>query len=176
MSEHRINYCLDRFRNICGELRFTLTAQISTSMLFGRYTLENRRLIFKLLGNSISIKDTITYQGFFLNSRFNWMEHLDNLHNKIQNFDINLRNAGCRERGLKKDCLKKPGISQLLRSKYPMGTKCGMGIVGSQVSKDIKERKFFPEGRTIACSPGLPIDIYRCPFWGHEHSRIINSS
>lgn len=61
MFEHKINGCVENFREICDNLRLNLSASKSIAMRFGRNTMKNRYPIFKLMGNTISVKEAITY-------------------------------------------------------------------------------------------------------------------
>lgn len=106
MSEHRINGCVVSFREIGNNIRLNLTASKSMAMLFGRKTMENRRSIFKWMSNSNSVKETITYLAFTVDSRLKWMAHLYNIRIKIQDCTVNVRKTGCKDRDLVNDFLK----------------------------------------------------------------------
>lgn len=81
--KEKVNERIECFGRICDRLRLHLCPSKSTAIMFGRYNLENRRPIFKLAGVSIPVRDHITYLGFTLDSRFNWLSHFENIREKI---------------------------------------------------------------------------------------------
>lgn len=88
------------FSELCQELELTISKEKCLSMMFGRYTLENRHPIFKIGTTSIPVKDTILYLGFHLDSRFNWITHLENIREKIKNYTSSIKKTTRRDRGL----------------------------------------------------------------------------
>lgn len=61
--EHDANNKIRIFNNLCQQLGLTISRDKTTAILFGRYLLENRNLIYKLEEKSISIKKNITHLG-----------------------------------------------------------------------------------------------------------------
>lgn len=59
MLEHVINACLAVFSEAAAKLHLTFSQQKSTEMLFGNFTLDNRRPIFKLYRATVSVTETV---------------------------------------------------------------------------------------------------------------------
>lgn len=98
--EIKVNSILERFVNIINSVKLTISPQKSQAMLFGRFTLQNRRPIFKLYGNTIPIVDNIKYLGFTLDSKFNWIQHMEIIRENIRNFVANIAKTSIRDTGL----------------------------------------------------------------------------
>lgn len=102
--EVTVNEYINHFSNICEDLH--LSPQKSVAIMFGRFILENRRPIFKLQGISIPVRNNLTYLGFSLDPKFNWLNHLDTVREKITPFLLNMKKTGRRDRGLSASFLK----------------------------------------------------------------------
>lgn len=98
--EDKVNGSLDTFLNICTNLNLSLSIDKCIAVMMGRYTLEKRNPIFKINNISIPVKRNISYLGFHLDNRFNWLYHLDLVRENIRNFSIDIRKTGSRDRGL----------------------------------------------------------------------------
>lgn len=75
-------------------------------MLFGNATLRKRLHTFKILGEKITVADNINCLGFYLDSKFNWLDHLDLIRSKVKCYTLTVRRVSVRDRGLDKEILK----------------------------------------------------------------------
>lgn len=98
--EENMNNKIARFRNICHELELTISKQKCQSIMFGRFNLENRHPIFKIDNTSIPVTDSLLYLGFHLDGRFNWINHLEYIREKIKNYTSNIKKTTRQDRGL----------------------------------------------------------------------------
>lgn len=98
--ENNMNTSLDQFANICERQRLTISTTKSVSMLFGKNTLDRRHPIFRLRGESISVQNNIKYLGLTLDSRFNWLLHLDIIRERVREFAVDVKRTGFGDRGL----------------------------------------------------------------------------
>lgn len=98
--EHNMNDKLHLMNLICQDLSLTISKEKCVSMLFGRFTLDNRHPIFKIDRVTVMVKDNIIYLGFQLDGKFNWIGHFERIREKIRNFTSNVRKTKCRDKGL----------------------------------------------------------------------------
>lgn len=98
--EANMNAKIAWFCNICQELELTISKQKCQSIMFGRFNLENRHPIFKIDTTSIPVKDSLLYLGFHLDGRFNWINHLEYVREKIKNYTSAIKKTTRGDRGL----------------------------------------------------------------------------
>lgn len=104
--ENVMNERIDLFRNICLDLRLTLSINKTLAMMFGKNLLEKRHPIFKLGQSSIPVQNNITYLGFVLDPNFRWLDHFDAVKSKLVSFTLNMKKTGYRDKGLSANYLK----------------------------------------------------------------------
>lgn len=98
--EIQMNARIAWFKEICDELSLKISGEKCVSMLFGRFLLEDRRPIFKIDRNSIPVKDTIDYLGVTIDSKFNWIAHIEKVREKVRSLTSNIKKTAVRDRGL----------------------------------------------------------------------------
>lgn len=98
--EDNMNKQISWFEEICTELELTISSEKCVAMLFGRYLLENRHPIFKIGNMTIPVKDEMVYLGLTLDSKMNWIAHMEKTREKVRNFTSNVKKTAKREKGL----------------------------------------------------------------------------
>lgn len=95
-----MNKKLEQFADISEDLCLTISREKCLRILFGSNLLEERHPIFKIRGTKVPVKKSITYLGFTLDSKLNWIEHFENVREKIRNFTSNIKKVNKRDMGL----------------------------------------------------------------------------
>lgn len=97
---------LNHFHSLTQRFSLHVNAAKCQSMLFGLYTLEKRRPIFKMGQESIKVTDTISFLGFTLDARFNWLEHLNNIRFNLHDLTSRMKRVNIRDVGVSASILK----------------------------------------------------------------------
>lgn len=121
--ENKINNRLDFMWSICTEFELKLSPTKSEAMMFGRFTLESRHPIYKLDGISVPVRQNIKYLGFVLDSRFNWLDHLDAVREKVSSFTMNLKRTNTRDFG-SPNSLRKTWYQSVIDKQITYGFVC----------------------------------------------------
>lgn len=90
--------------------------------MFGRFNLENRHPIFKIENTSIPVTDSLTYLGFKLDGRFNWIDHLEYIRKKIKNYTSAIKKTTRRDRGLS-TALRKIWYTHIIEKQITYGSE-----------------------------------------------------
>lgn len=120
--EENMNSKIARFYNICQELQLTISKQKCQCLMFGRFTLENRHPIFKIENTSIPVTDSLTYLGFKLDGRFNWISHLEHIREKIKNYTMAIKTTTARDKGLSTS-IRKIWYLQIIEKQITYGSE-----------------------------------------------------
>lgn len=94
------NNVLAKFTEIIDRVKLRLSPQKSQAMMFGKNLMQNRHPIFKICGNSIPVIDHVKYLGFMLDSKFNWICHIETVRENIRNFVLQIAKTSVRDKGL----------------------------------------------------------------------------
>lgn len=98
--EYDMNGKLNRMSEITENLGLTISIEKCISMMFGKNLLEDRHPIYKIRGIKVPVKEHITYLGFKLDSKINWIEHFEVIREKIRSFTINIKKTHKRDKGI----------------------------------------------------------------------------
>lgn len=98
--ERNMNERINWFHEICQTLELTISKTKCVGILFGRFILENRHPIFKIGNVTVPIKSSILYLGFHIDSKLNWITHIEHIREKVKDFVSSVSKTNKRDRGL----------------------------------------------------------------------------
>lgn len=104
--ESEANEKIKIFNHLCTYLVLRISEHKRTAMLFRSNLLENRRPIFNINNQTISIKKNLTYLGMILDSKLKFSDHLIHLRSRIQQLCRGFGKTSFFNKGLRSSILK----------------------------------------------------------------------